>query len=96
MKPDIARIMWDAYCAQSIGGASEGKPPLAWDDLGLERQSSWEAAATAATSALMKPPGENGAGRYLCDCLTPCGVKACPGWRRAEEKSERDLASKAI
>ena len=27
----------------------------------------------------LKRPGDN-ARSYFCDCLIPCGVKACPGW----------------
>jgi hypothetical protein len=79
-KPDLAQTMWDAYRAQSCDTSHAGKLPPNWDELEPGTRSGWEAAALAATSALIGNFVANGAGRYSCDCLIPCGVKACPGW----------------
>ena len=48
----LAKIMWDAYCAQAGGKTFDGKPLPSWDKLGEERQACWLAAANAARDAL--------------------------------------------
>ncbi len=85
--PDLARTMWDAYRARLGDNSFAGKSPPQWDDLESGTRSGWEAAALAATSELTGHSVSNGAGRYACDCMIPCGVTACPGWepRSAEQ-----------
>lgn len=52
MNEDLAKIMWSAYCNQAGGVTFDGKPLPSWDDLGLDCQMCWIAAADAAATYL--------------------------------------------
>ena len=43
----IAEKMYSAYCSHAGGLTFDGKPLPSWQELGLERQSCWRAAAEA-------------------------------------------------
>ena len=54
----IAEQMYAAYCQQAGGLTFDGKPLPSFQELGLERQTCWEAAAEAAHKQYAQPQAD--------------------------------------